>query len=64
MRAHNGDRMVTHGRTVGDPDRVARVVEVLGPDGAPPYRVRDETGHETVVSPGPDTTVRRGPDDG
>lgn len=63
MRAHNGDRMVTHGRTVGAPDRVARIVEVLGPDGTPPYRVRDETGHETVVSPGPDTTVRHGPDD-
>ncbi|NJP67106.1 DUF1918 domain-containing protein [Streptomyces spiramenti] len=61
MRADSGDRMVTHGRTVGDPDRVARVVEVLGRDGAPPYRVRDERGHETVVSPGPDTTVRHGP---
>ncbi|WP_103501611.1 MULTISPECIES: DUF1918 domain-containing protein [Streptomyces] len=57
MRAQTGDRMITHGRTVGEPDRVTRIVEILGENGAPPYRVRDERGHETVVSPGPDTVV-------
>ncbi|MFB4197435.1 DUF1918 domain-containing protein [Streptomyces carpaticus] len=57
MRAKAGDRMVTHGRTVGQEDRVSEVVEVLGSDGAPPYRVRSRDGHESVLSPGPDTVV-------
>ncbi|MEU8892038.1 DUF1918 domain-containing protein [Streptomyces sp. NPDC048442] len=59
MRASVGDRLLTHGRIVGQQDRVAEVVEVLGPDGAPPYRVRFADGRETVVSPGPDTVVWR-----
>ena len=33
------------------------VIEVQGADGAPPYRVRYPDGHETVVFPGPDSTV-------
>ncbi|MGW0980978.1 DUF1918 domain-containing protein [Streptomyces xiamenensis] len=57
MQARAGDRMVTHGRTVGQEDRISEVVEVLGADGAPPYRVRSGDGHETVLSPGPDTVV-------
>ncbi|WP_059008499.1 DUF1918 domain-containing protein [Streptomyces specialis] len=57
MRAKAGDRVVTRGRTVGQGDRVTEIVEVLGRDGAPPYRVRAEDGHESVVSPGPDSTV-------
>ncbi|MFI1067013.1 MULTISPECIES: DUF1918 domain-containing protein [Streptomyces] len=58
MRASVGDRLLVHGRTVGQHDRSAEVVEVLGPDGTPPYRVRFEDGHETLMSPGPDTVVR------
>ncbi|MFJ2745940.1 DUF1918 domain-containing protein [Streptomyces sp. NPDC087440] len=58
MRANVGDRLLTHGRIVGQRDRVAEIVEVLGADGLPPYRVRFEDGHETVMSPGPDTVVR------
>lgn len=58
MRATVGDELVVHGRIVGQHDRVARIVEVLGTDGGPPYRVRFEDGHETLVSPGPDTVVR------
>jgi hypothetical protein len=49
---------VVHGRIVGQHDRTAEVVEVLGEDGGPPYRVRFEDGHETLMSPGPDTVVR------
>lgn len=30
MEAHTGDRLLTHGRTVGQHDRVAEIVEVLG----------------------------------
>ncbi|CAM5269604.1 hypothetical protein SGLAM104S_02564 [Streptomyces glaucescens] len=42
---------------VGREDHVVEIVEVLGPDGTPPYRVRAENGHETIMSPGPDTVV-------
>ncbi|PXX57593.1 uncharacterized protein DUF1918 [Nocardia tenerifensis] len=57
MHASKGDRLVMHSRIVGQPDRVVEVVEVLGADGTPPYRVRAEDGHESIVSPGPDTVV-------
>jgi hypothetical protein len=57
MHATVGDRLVMHGRVVGRQDRVVRIVEVLGPDGTPPYRVKAEDGHETIMTPGPDCTV-------
>ncbi|MEV6792093.1 DUF1918 domain-containing protein [Streptomyces sp. NPDC051320] len=57
MHADKGDRLVTHGRIVGDHDRVVEVVEALGQDGNPPFRVRSANGHETIVTPGPDTEV-------
>jgi hypothetical protein len=57
MKASKGDRLVTHGRVVGEHDRVVEIVEVLGPEGMPPFRVRAENGHETIMSPGPDTMV-------
>ncbi|MFJ4900171.1 MULTISPECIES: DUF1918 domain-containing protein [unclassified Streptomyces] len=58
MEAHTGDRLVTHGRTVGQQDRVAEIVEVLGDGGTPPYRVRFDDGHEHLLAPGPDSVVR------
>ncbi|GGZ07846.1 DUF1918 domain-containing protein [Streptomyces poonensis] len=58
MHASVGDTLLVHGRIVGQHDRTAEVVEVLGPDGTPPYRVRFEDGHETLMSPGPDTVVQ------
>ncbi|MFF3489640.1 DUF1918 domain-containing protein [Streptomyces sp. NPDC002701] len=56
--------MVMHGRVAGKQDRVVEIVEVLGPDGTPPHRVRAENGHETIMSPGPDTLIdhRKGND--
>ncbi|RLU92235.1 hypothetical protein CTZ27_20550 [Streptomyces griseocarneus] len=57
MRAQKGDRLVRHGRVVGEHDRSVEVVETLGPNGSPPYRVRDGAGHETIMSPGPDCVV-------
>jgi hypothetical protein len=36
------------------------IVEVLGPDGTPPFRVRSEDGHEIIMSPGPDTMLEHG----
>ncbi|NEC64185.1 DUF1918 domain-containing protein [Streptomyces sp. SID9727] len=58
MEAHKGDRLLTHGRTVGQHDRVAEIVEVLGARGTPPYRVRFGDGHEHLLAPGPDTVVQ------
>ncbi|MFI9627810.1 DUF1918 domain-containing protein [Streptomyces sp. NPDC052042] len=58
MEARAGDRLLTHGRTVGQHDKVAEIIEVLGAGGTPPYRVRSEDGHEHVISPGPDSVVQ------
>ena len=57
MRAAVGDRLHVHGRSVGTADRTAEIIEVRGPDGAPPYVVRRDDGHEVIVFPGPDTSV-------
>ncbi|THA27272.1 DUF1918 domain-containing protein [Streptomyces sp. RKND-216] len=64
MQAETGDRLLVHGRTVGQHDRVAEIVEVMGTNGEPPYRVRFEDGHEAVMSPGPDSVVRHEPGSG
>ncbi|WP_331731938.1 DUF1918 domain-containing protein (plasmid) [Streptomyces avidinii] len=58
MHASKGDRLVVHGRVVGEHDRVVEIVEVLGPDGTPPYKVRAANGHESIMSPGPDSQVQ------
>jgi hypothetical protein len=58
MYARVGDRLLTHGRVVGAADRTAQVIEVLGPGGSPPYRVRFDDGNEAMVWPGPDTEVK------
>ncbi|WP_189208674.1 MULTISPECIES: DUF1918 domain-containing protein [Actinokineospora] len=58
MHARSGDRLVVHGKVVGSHDRVLEIVEVMGPDGAPPYRVRDDAGHETIMQPGADCVVQ------
>jgi hypothetical protein len=58
MRANRGDQLLMHGRTVGQHDRTAEIVEVMGTKGEPPYRVRFEDGHEAVISPGPDSVVQ------
>ena len=57
MRAVVGDQLHLHGRVVGQPERLAEVVEVHGRDGSPPYLVRHEDGHESLVFPGPDASV-------
>ncbi len=58
MDACEGDSLLMHGRVVGEPDREGEIVEVLGRGGQPPYRLRFADGHESVVSPGPDSVVR------
>ncbi|MFJ2831081.1 DUF1918 domain-containing protein [Streptomyces sp. NPDC087263] len=58
MHAVKGDQLVQHGRVVGQQEKIAEIVEVMGTEGAPPYRVRFQDGHETVCSPGPDSEIR------
>ena len=57
MRAVVGDRLHVHGRVVGTPDHTSVIIEIRGPDGTPPYLVRRDDGHETLVFPGSDTSV-------
>jgi len=57
MRAAVGDRLHVHGRVVGDRDANAVIIEVHGEAGAPPYLVRHDDGHESLVFPGTDALV-------
>jgi hypothetical protein len=57
MQAAVGDRLHIHGHAVGDPDRMGEIVEVKGQGGGPPYLVRFDDGHTTLVFPGPDAVI-------
>lgn len=57
MHASVGDRLVTESNKVDSPRREGEIVEVRGDDGAPPYLVRWEDGHEGLTFPGPDAHV-------
>ncbi|MCG2621364.1 DUF1918 domain-containing protein [Arthrobacter sp. I2-34] len=59
MNAAQGDRIVIRGRTVESADRHGEILEVRGEDGAPPYFVRFDDGHESVVFPGGDFVVEK-----
>ena len=54
---NSGDRIVIRGRTVESADRHGEILEARGPDGGPPYLVRFDDGHSTLVFPGPDFGV-------
>jgi hypothetical protein len=58
MRARVGDRLVVRGHHQGEPQRDGEILEVLGDDGAPPYLVRWEDGHESEVFPGSDMYIQ------
>jgi hypothetical protein len=57
MHAVVGDRLHVHGRVVGRSDETSEIIEIRGPDGAPPYLVRHDDGHEALVFPGADASV-------
>lgn len=59
MKAAEGDRIIIRGHTVESSDRHGQIIEVKGEDGAPPYRVRFDDGHETIVFPGGDFSIDR-----
>ncbi|WP_037570937.1 DUF1918 domain-containing protein [Phaeacidiphilus oryzae] len=57
MQATVGDKVHFKSRAVGIAERVAEIVEVHGRHGGPPYLVRFEDGHQTLVFPGADCVV-------
>ena len=58
LTARPGDRLVIKGHRVGQPDRDAKILEVRGPDGGPPFLVRwTDDGHIGLVYPGSDARV-------
>lgn len=59
LRASPGDRLVVRGHRQGEPERDGEILKVLGENGAPPYLVRWEDGHESEVFPGSDVFVQR-----
>ncbi|MFI2609140.1 DUF1918 domain-containing protein [Kitasatospora sp. NPDC018619] len=59
MHAAVGDQLHIHSRSVGMADQKGEIVEVRGADGAPPYVVRFEDGHEGLVYPGPDCNIEQ-----
>lgn len=52
-----GDRVRIHSKTVGVNERLGTIIEVHGNEGAPPYFVRFDDGHESLVYPGADLVV-------
>lgn len=58
MRANVGDLLIVHTHAVGLRERSGEIIEVRGQDGAPPYVVRFDDGHESLVFPGPDWEIR------
>ncbi len=57
MKASVGDRLSVSGHRVGEAERSGEIVEVRGPGGAPPYRVRWPNGQESMVYPGSDYRI-------
>jgi len=57
MRAAVGDRFHVRGSSVGQPERTVVIVEVRGAGGQPPYLVRFDDGHTSLVFPGPDAII-------
>src|SRR5687768_17803671 len=57
-RAHVGDRVIVGSHRVGEAQRSGEILEVLGEPGHEHYTVRWADGHESMISPGGDTTIR------
>jgi hypothetical protein len=58
LQASPGDRLVVHPHRLGEPPRDAEVLEALGPQGGPPFRVRwSDDGRETTLFPGSDARI-------
>jgi len=59
MYAEVGDRLIVPSPHLEGPVRDGEILEVRHQDGSPPYLVRwSDTGHESLVFPGPDAHVQ------
>lgn len=59
LKARPGDRLVIHPHHLGEHERDAEILEALGPDDGPPFRVRwSDSGEETLHFPGSDAAVQ------
>ena len=59
-----GDRLVVRAHHQGEPERDAEILEVMGGELRPHYRVRwQDDGHETIVYPGEDVFIQHLSDD-
>jgi hypothetical protein len=59
MQATIGDTLHIRGKVVGQGEQIAKIIEVLGANGNPPFRVRYADDHESVIFPGPDAVIER-----
>jgi hypothetical protein len=60
--AERGDRLVIHGHRIGQPERDAEILETLGENGSPPFRVRwSDSGREATLFPGSDAFIEHLP---
>jgi Domain of unknown function (DUF1918) len=57
MRAQVGDQLTVKGRRQADKERHGEIIQVDGPDGAPPYTVRWEDGHDSFFFPSSDAEI-------
>jgi hypothetical protein len=57
MKAKVGDHLLVESNSAEKHRREGTILEVHGEDGAPPYVVRWEDGHEGLTFPGPDAHV-------
>jgi hypothetical protein len=61
MHTKPGDRLVVTSHRVGEAERDARVIEVRGRNGQPPYVVeRSDDGRVGLFYPGPDAYIDHG----
>jgi uncharacterized protein DUF1918 len=59
MQASIGDRIIINAHHIGEATRDCEVLEVLGADGGPPYRVQwSDTDHASLFTPGTDAVVQ------
>lgn len=58
QRAEAGDVLVISGHRVGEAERTAEILEVIGEPGREHFRVRWEDGHESIFYPSSDAFVR------
>ena len=61
MHASIGDRLRIHSNQVGTSDHCGQIIEIRGADGAPPYMVQFDDGHERLIFPGGDAVIEAAP---